>query len=147
MGVLCRIDLCFNQNLQLKTVAKHLVARGWCFGFDGRLRCWQADSDRDEWSELPLEALPEVLAAYESHRGDLSLCMYHVDEGAEVLPVSLAFDDSDPCCLAVDCSWGRRLSSWHSAAFDFSWYLQRLLPDPETSNLQIVDINIHAQHT
>lgn len=134
----------FNRNLSLLQWVQHLSTCGWRFDFEGNLRCWQADSGTEDWVQLPVASLRSILSTYDRHRDDLTLSMCHIDDD-EVLPISLGFPD--PACLSLDCSVGRRLSPWHRTAIDFSWYLLRLLPDPETSNLQIVEIDIHSQHT
>jgi hypothetical protein len=72
--------------------------------------------------------------------------MYHTGE-EERNRIHLGFSEGDRYAVVLDCSMGRRLSPYHRAAIDFSWYLQHLLPNPELSNLAITAIRIDSHHT
>ena len=96
--------------------------------------------------ELPHAMLGSVLSQYENRRSGFFLAMYHTGE-EERSRIHLGFSEGDRHAIVLDCSTGRRLSPWHRAAIDFSWYLQHLLPDPELSNLTITAIKIDSHHT
>jgi len=138
MGINATIEVTFDRDISVSDIVHLLMERGWSANWAGKFRYWLNEPGFD-WFEEPYENRQAILERLERIRDQMSITIFFVED-EDMWDATLSFSKTDKSLLIVDCPSGRKISPYFRAAIDFSWYIAKLLPNPETSSLGIARV-------
>lgn len=143
VGVISKIEMEFNRAMSLKDMVNYFVDHGWSFDWDGYVIYWQ-EGESEDWIQEPYLCFENLVKRKENNRANISLALYFKNDIDKYRADVSFFDCKNK--ISLDCSWGKRICEYHKTSIDFSWYIEKLIPDPETSDLTINSISAFAKY-